>query len=71
MTLRSFGISVESLGCFSRAYAFQLRPMCIIPQSLMHVLAFESLVDFGTNENEHYKLSADAFLCAYVPATFE
>ena len=80
MTLRSFGPSVESNlkkpgllpSCaFSRAYAFQLRPVCIIPQSLMHVIAFESLVDFRANENEHYKLTANAFLCAYVAATFK
>ena len=45
----------------SRAYAFQLRPVCIITQSLMHAAASESLADFGTNENEHYKLAADFF----------
>ena len=47
-------------GCASsRVYAFQLRPVYVITQSLMHVTASESLVNFETNENQHYKLTAD------------
>ena len=64
-------------GCASnRVYAFQLRPLCIITQSLMHAIA--SLVDFGTNKNEHLKLTADAFfrrgldnLCSHVATTLK
>ena len=31
-------------------FAFQLRPLCIITQSLMHVTASESLADFGKKQ---------------------